>query len=86
MLVRVTNLGESSVTIRAWAWAMSFSEAFVMKCELYESIKKRFDKEGIEIPFPHRTLVFKEKQIRSFMDDLEHDKETSKPEESKTES
>ncbi len=60
VLVRVTNLGESSVTIRAWAWAMSFSEAFVMKCELYESIKKRFDKEGIEIPFPHRTLVFKE--------------------------
>ena len=86
VLVRVINLGESSVTVRAWAWAMSFSDAFVMKCELYESIKKRFDKEGIEIPFPHRTLVFKEKQIRSFMDDLEKDKETSKPEESKTKS
>ncbi|MCL6219523.1 mechanosensitive ion channel family protein [Zunongwangia pacifica] len=59
VIVRVTNLGDSSVTIRAWAWAWDFASAFVMKCELYESIKKRFDAEGIEIPFPHRTLVFK---------------------------
>jgi len=24
-----------------------------------ESIKKRFDKEGIEIPYPYRTIVMK---------------------------
>ena len=59
VVVRVTNLGDSSVTLRAWAWAWDFASAFVMKCELYESIKKRFDAEGIEIPFPHRTLVLK---------------------------
>lgn len=59
VIVRVTNLGDSSVTIRAWAWAWDFASAFVMKCELLESIKKRFDAEGVEIPFPHRTLVFK---------------------------
>ncbi|WP_299156329.1 mechanosensitive ion channel family protein [uncultured Christiangramia sp.] len=59
VIVRVTNLGDSSITIRAWAWAWDYASAFVMKCELYESIKKRFDAEGVEIPFPHRTLVFK---------------------------
>lgn len=59
VIVRVINLGDSSVTLRAWAWAWDFASAFVMKCELYESIKKRFDAEGIEIPFPHRTLVLK---------------------------
>ncbi|MDR6301575.1 mechanosensitive ion channel family protein [Mesonia maritima] len=59
VIVRVVNLGDSSVTIRAWAWAWDYASAFVMKCELYESIKKRFDAEGVEIPFPHRTLVFK---------------------------
>ncbi|KKN38200.1 hypothetical protein LCGC14_0755710 [marine sediment metagenome] len=63
VLVRVINLGDSSVTIRAWAWALNYTSAFVMKCELNESIKKRFDKEGIEIPFPHRTLVFKKNQL-----------------------
>jgi len=61
--VRVIELGDSAITVRAWAWASSFSEAFVMKCDLYESIKKRFDKEGISIPFPHRTLVFQQKQF-----------------------
>lgn len=57
--VRVVALGESSINLRAWAWAKDAPDAFVMGCDLYESIKKRFDKEGIEIPFPYRTLVFK---------------------------
>jgi len=26
---------------------------------LRRSIKKRFDKEGVEIPFPYRTVVYK---------------------------
>ena len=60
VIVRVISLDDSSVTLRAWAWASNFTDAFVMKCDLYESIKKRFENEGIEIPFPHRTLVFKE--------------------------
>ncbi|SFZ93628.1 Small-conductance mechanosensitive channel [Flaviramulus basaltis] len=62
VIIRVIGLNDSAVTLRAWAWASSFGEAFEMKCDLYESIKKRFDKEGIEIPFPHRTLVLKDQQ------------------------
>jgi len=31
-----------------------------MGCDLNESIKERFDNEGIEIPFPYRTIVHKE--------------------------
>ena len=60
--VRVLGLGESSVNLRAWAWAKDSPDGFVMSCDLYESIKKRFDREGIEIPFPHRTLVYKHQQ------------------------
>ncbi|RIA09740.1 small-conductance mechanosensitive channel [Flavobacteriaceae bacterium MAR_2010_72] len=63
VIVRVISLDDSSVTLRAWAWASNFADSFVMKCDLLESIKKRFDKEGISIPFPHRTMVFKEKQL-----------------------
>ncbi len=62
--VRVVNLGDSSVDIKAWAWASTFGEAFNMKSDLLESIKKRFDKEGVEIPYPHRTLVYKEAKPR----------------------
>ncbi|EIA08521.1 mechanosensitive ion channel family protein [Flavobacterium frigoris] len=63
VIVRVVKLADSAVVIRAWAWAKDYPSAFVMKCELYESIKKRFDREGIEIPFPHQTIVFKTPSI-----------------------
>ncbi len=69
VIVRVIALDDSAVTLRAWAWASNFTDAFVMKCDLYESVKKRFDKEGISIPFPHRTMVFKEQQIKKFWEE-----------------
>ncbi|MFT4850633.1 MAG: small conductance mechanosensitive channel [Sediminicola sp.] len=61
--VKVIKLGDSSVNLKGWAWANNTLAAFEMGCDLYESIKLRFDKEGIEIPFPHRTLVFKDKLV-----------------------
>ena len=61
--VRIISFGDSSVNLRGWAWAKDFKDAFKMNCDLLESIKFRFDKEGIEIPFPHRTLVYKNHPI-----------------------
>lgn len=60
VIVRVVLLGESSVNLRAWAWASDPQNAFMMECDLLESIKKRFDKEGIVIPFPQRTISYLE--------------------------
>jgi len=57
--VRILSLGDSSVNLRGWAWTNTAADAFLLECELLESIKLRFDAEGIEIPFPHRTLVHK---------------------------
>jgi len=57
--VRVVGFGDSSVNLRAWVWAKNSPEAFLMGCDLNKSIKKKFDKEGIEIPFPYRTIVMK---------------------------
>ena len=59
VVVRVLGLEESSVRLRAWAWTKDFTDSFVLKCEVLESVKKRFDKEGIEIPFPYRNVVIK---------------------------
>ncbi|MCB0579815.1 MAG: mechanosensitive ion channel family protein [Phaeodactylibacter sp.] len=58
--VRVIALGEYFVRMRAYVWARNNAEAFELGCDLLESIKKRFDREGIEIPFPYRTIVQKE--------------------------
>ena len=61
--VRVIGLGDFSVNLRAWAWAKDAPDGFVLACDLLESIKLRFDREGIEIPFPHRTIVYKEASV-----------------------
>lgn len=59
VLVRVVNLGEYAVTLRAYVWAATHVDAFAMGCDLLESIKKRFDKEGVEIPYPYRNVIYK---------------------------
>ena len=58
--VRVTALGDSSITLRAWAWADSPANGFVLQCDSYVNVKRRFDEAGIEIPFPQRTISFAE--------------------------
>jgi len=54
--VFVYELAESSVdlTIRYWT---NTDEFWPTHFEMIENIKRRFDEEGIEIPFPHRVLV-----------------------------
>lgn len=56
--VRVLTLSDSSVVMRAWAWAPDPPSGFVLECDVLESIKKRFDKEGVVIPFPQRTVSY----------------------------
>jgi len=59
VVVRVTELGDFAVNLRAYVWGQGHLKAFELQCDLLKAIKIRFDKEGIEIPFPYRTLVFK---------------------------
>ena len=58
VFVKVLSLLDSSVTVRGWAWAENAQDAFILQCEVTESIKKRFDKEGVVIPFPQRTISY----------------------------
>lgn len=57
--VAVIALADFSVNLRASAWTGSFSDAFQMRTDLLKIIKERFDFEGVEIPFPYRTIVYK---------------------------
>ncbi|MFT4343499.1 MAG: mechanosensitive ion channel family protein [Candidatus Woesearchaeota archaeon] len=61
VVVRLIDFGDSSVNLRGYVWARDPVSAFLMGCDLNVSIKKRFDAEGIEIPLPYRTIVYKEK-------------------------
>ena len=55
--MKVVALGDSSITLRAWAWAASSAQALEMKFDLLKSIKERFDREGIEIPYPYYNQI-----------------------------
>ncbi|MBA6383149.1 mechanosensitive ion channel family protein [Colwellia sp. BRX10-6] len=51
----LTGFGSSSVDIQFSVW--SRRENFLaLKNEMYQNIKKTFDEQGIEIPFPHISL------------------------------
>lgn len=60
VLVRVVELGDWAVKLRAYVWAKDFDHAFEMHCDLNKTIVERFRKEKIEIPYPHQTTVFKQ--------------------------
>jgi len=47
--VRVLRIDEYGITMRAWIWTRNAADAFLMTCELLESIKKRFDQAGVRI-------------------------------------
>ncbi|MBT3382662.1 MAG: mechanosensitive ion channel family protein [Prolixibacteraceae bacterium] len=69
VIVRVVELGDFAVTLRAYIWSMGNNNAFVLKCDLLKFLKQRFDKEGIEIPFPYRTVVYKKDIQNEKMDE-----------------
>lgn len=58
--VRVMELGDSAVIVRAWLWAKDITEMMYLKCGLNESVKKRFDRDGIDFAYPHMMIVKKE--------------------------
>jgi small conductance mechanosensitive channel len=53
----VQSLDDSAVVIRVTAKTLPLKQWDVAR-ELRRRIKKRFDQEGIEIPFPHTTLYW----------------------------
>jgi small-conductance mechanosensitive channel len=60
---RVVALGDSSITLKAWAYADTSSNGYIMYCDLLRSIKERFDKEGIEIPYNYQNLIIKNSEV-----------------------
>jgi small conductance mechanosensitive channel len=57
--VRVISHGDFSIGLRLYVWVKDADDSYSARFWLLEHIKKRFDHEGVEIPFPYRTLVYK---------------------------
>jgi len=57
--VRVISHGDFSIGLRLYIWTPDMDNAWQTRFWILEHVKKRFDEEGVEIPFPYRTLVYK---------------------------
>lgn len=61
VVMRVIEITDFSIKLRAYAWARNPSEGFELKCDLIKQIKESFDKNNIEIPYPHRTVISRDR-------------------------
>jgi len=59
VIIRVMELGDSSVLLRAYVWGATPGDAFVIKCDMLKVVKDHFDEIGIEIPYPYMNVVRK---------------------------
>lgn len=57
--VRLIRIEDSSLLLRAYVWARDPVTARQMHYELNRAVKLRFDREGVEIPYPQRTVHIK---------------------------
>jgi small conductance mechanosensitive channel len=57
--IRVIAHDDFAIRLRLYVWVPDVNAMWLARFWLLENIKKRFDREGVEIPFPYRTVVFK---------------------------
>ncbi len=56
VIIRTFNFGESSIDLKAFVWVKDHTTSLELMSDVLESVKKRFDEEGISIPYPQRTI------------------------------
>ena len=60
VVVRVTDFKDSGIELRATIYSNDNGTCFTMLSDLRIAAKKRFDQEGIEMPYPKQDLYIKE--------------------------
>jgi small-conductance mechanosensitive channel len=58
--VKLINITDTALLLRAWVWATNPTTGFDMKCDLLKSIKLRFDEVGISLAYPQRLIHIKD--------------------------
>ena len=59
VFIRLIELSDFALNLKAYVWTKDNATAYALKCDVLKSAFDRFNKEGIEVPFPYRTIVYK---------------------------
>ncbi len=59
--VRVVNIHETYIHLRAYVWLNEPFKEFKAKCALKEAVHKRFVSEGVDLPIPITKTIFERK-------------------------
>lgn len=61
--VRMVNFGDSSINLELVAWITHAKFREDVRSDILKIVKDEFDGQGVEIPYPYRTIVFKKDMI-----------------------
>lgn len=61
--IHCIDFKESGIALRVTIFSKDNAHGFEMLSDLRIQIKKRFDEANIEIPYPHRTIVYKNENL-----------------------
>ena len=62
--VYVTDFGNSAVMLRTTVWARNSDENFLACSSIRETVKREFDRQGVEIPFNYLNVVMREQSVK----------------------
>lgn len=65
--VKVGAWLDNGISLKAWVWGKDNGNVFDNIYDLNYNVKKKFDKEGIEIPYPHVKLIEDKKKTRKIV-------------------
>ncbi len=58
--VKLINITDTALLLRAWVWVTNPTTGFDLKCDLLKSIKLRFDETNISLAYPQRLIHLKD--------------------------
>ena len=63
VVTRLVEFGENGMRLKTTVYSKNNAQGYAMLSDIRIAIKQRFDKEGIEIPYPHRSISIKAEKI-----------------------
>ena len=62
-IIRFRSFGESSINFSIILYVTEYVNKFILRHEFIKQLHKRYNEEGIEIPFPLRTVIMKQPKV-----------------------